>query len=60
MDILTHIENDGGNIMSTNYFQSRAAQAGYILASVNAGTFRLLVPDGILPSLLKEIAARTR
>lgn len=55
-DILTLIENDGGNIVCTNYFQSRAAQAGYIFVSVNAGTFRLLVPDGILPSLLKEIA----
>lgn len=40
-----HIENHGPMITASNYWQSEAAQAGKLYLSVNAGCFRLMVPD---------------
>ena len=40
------IENNGPEIISTNYWSSRAANRGYVFLSINAGCFRLLVPTG--------------
>lgn len=44
---LLHIENNGTEIISTNYWTSDWAQRGLIVASVNAGEVRLLVPDAM-------------
>lgn len=43
MDFFT-VENDGKDIISTNYWDSEQAQAGKFFITVNAGAFRLLVP----------------
>jgi len=50
------IENDGQNIKNTNYFESPAAKEGYVFLTINAGAFRLLVPDNIAAKLVGEIA----
>lgn len=39
------IENAGADIARTNYWDSAMAREGYLFASWNAGTLRLLVPD---------------
>ena len=39
------ISNDGGEITSTNYFDSPWAEAGLCYLSGNAGVARLLIPD---------------
>ena len=36
------VENDGPEIVATNYWELPAAAAGKFLVSVNAGAFRLL------------------
>lgn len=41
---LIEIVNDGPRLVSTNYWETDLAQAGYCYLSINAGTFRLLVP----------------
>lgn len=42
-DILT-IQNDGPQILETNYFETSLARRGGFYLSINAGAFRLLVP----------------
>lgn len=42
---LVKIENSGQEIVSTNYWQTDAAVAGNFYLSINAGAFRLLVPE---------------
>lgn len=39
------IENDGGDITETNYFDSPMGRAGMFYMSANAGVARLLIPD---------------
>lgn len=39
--------NNGGDILSTNYYESAAAKAGFCFLSGNAGTLRLLVPESV-------------
>ena len=53
---IVKIENDGQNIISTNYFETTAAKLGYVFLSINAGAFRLLVPDEMAKKLVSEIA----
>lgn len=43
MDLLK-IENNGQEIISTDYFDSEYAKKGYFYLSINAGAFRLLIP----------------
>ncbi|MEW6095681.1 MAG: hypothetical protein AB1567_04025 [bacterium] len=38
------VQNNGAEIIYTNYWQSEYAQRGFFYLSINAGTFRLLVP----------------
>jgi hypothetical protein len=40
-----YIKNDGPRIAATNYWESGYARAGIFYISVNASTFRLLVPS---------------
>lgn len=42
--MLFTIENNGPEILATNYWQSEHAARGYLYLSINAGAFRLLVP----------------
>ncbi|MBJ7543286.1 hypothetical protein [Rhodomicrobium udaipurense] len=41
---MMRIDNDGPEIVSTDYFETPNARAGALFLSVNAGVFRLLVP----------------
>lgn len=40
-----HVENDGQLIVATNYWRSDLARLGACYLSLNAGAFRLLLPD---------------
>lgn len=46
MSIIT-IDNDGPLIVSSNYWDLPAAQAGNLYCSINAGAFRLLLPRSL-------------
>lgn len=48
------IKNNGMSIVSTNYWNTEHAGAGYCFLSLNAGAARLLVPDAAMP-MLKEM-----
>src|SRR5271169_5330468 len=39
------IENNETEIANTNYWDTEHAQAGFVFLSINAGAFRLLIPD---------------
>ncbi len=54
--MLTSIEigNQGGELISTNYWDSAMAKAGLLYLSWNAGVARILLPDKCI-SLLREI-----
>ncbi len=43
--MLIQIENDGAEIVNTNYWDTPHATRGFLYLSINAGAFRLLVPD---------------
>ncbi len=43
--MMIHIENNGPEIVRTNYWQTEHAARGALYLSTNAGCFRLLVPD---------------
>jgi hypothetical protein len=38
-------ENDGPLLLASNYWQSEMAAAGKLYVAINAGCFRLLVPQ---------------
>ena len=46
MPDLIKIGNDGPELVSTNYWETENAKAGYAFLSINAGCWRLLVPKG--------------
>ncbi len=48
---LIRIANNGPRIVETNYFDLPHARAGLFFVSVNAGTFRILVPDNQLSAI---------
>lgn len=43
--MFVEICNDGKRIVSTNWWDLPYAKEGYIYVSVNAGAFRILLPD---------------
>jgi len=45
------IEDDGSEIVKSNYWGSEFAQKGYFFCSFNAGTARLLIPDSRVDEL---------
>lgn len=49
--MMIEIENNGPDILSSNFWDSEVAQGGFLFVSVNAGAFRLLVPDSWLPEI---------
>jgi hypothetical protein len=52
------IENDGSEIVSTNYWDTEYARKGQLYVSVNAGAFRLLLPPALEPALTDMRTAR--
>lgn len=45
------IENNGPDIIASNYWQSEYARAGKLIVSCNAGAIRLLIPPQMRPAL---------
>ena len=45
MTAFLQIQNNGQLILASNYWNSDYARAGKVYLSVNAGAFRLLLPD---------------
>jgi len=43
------VQNDDAEIVSTNYWKSSMAEKGFYFLSINAGAFRLLVPERLKP-----------
>lgn len=56
-NIVLTIRNDGQRIVETNYWESAHAKAGYCYLTWNAGSGRLLVPDSLASSMLREVRA---
>jgi hypothetical protein len=52
------IDNNGPEIVSTNYWDTNYARKGYVFLSINAGTCRLLVPEAMLAAIPEWRAAR--
>ena len=52
------IENDGPDIARTNYYDSPNARAGYFYLSINAGAFRLIIPDSQLQVMAELITGK--
>jgi hypothetical protein len=50
---MLRVENNGQDIVSTNYFETDWARGGYVFLSMNAGAFRLLLPPVQEPELLE-------
>jgi len=46
---MIHIDNHGPLIRATNFWQSEVAKRGLAYLSVNAGAFRLLLPNALRP-----------
>jgi hypothetical protein len=46
MNLIT-IENNGPEIVSSNYWTSEYSAKGYVYLSINASAFRLLIPDNM-------------
>lgn len=49
------IKNDGKEIKSTNYFDSELNKHGKYYVSLNAGAFRLLIPDQYVNEIKQEL-----
>jgi len=56
MSMILFIKNDGKEIVETNYFSMPQSKAGKFFVSLNAGAFRLLVPDQHTAVLKRELA----
>lgn len=52
---MIQIRNNGPEILSTNFWDSPANRKGIVVVSLNAGTFRLLLPDA-LGEMVDEMA----
>lgn len=57
MDLIS-IHNDGPDIVSTDYWGTPQAAEGYFYLSINAGAFRLLVPDSRAGEIREWASAR--
>ncbi|BBO86741.1 hypothetical protein DSCO28_73070 (plasmid) [Desulfosarcina ovata subsp. sediminis] len=52
------IENDGQKIIKTSYWSTEHAARGYIYLSINAGAFRLLLPEVQIHLLIEMTTAK--
>lgn len=51
------IQNDGPDIISSNFWETEIAEKGFLYASINSGAIRLLVPQrhiGLLPEMRRN------
>jgi hypothetical protein len=56
--MMIKIENNEQEIISTNYWQTEHAMRGLFYLSINAGAFRLLVPDSWIPEAAEWMSAK--
>lgn len=52
--VVIYVKNDGPIIIDTNYWQTELAQRGLVFVSVNAGAFRLLMPQ-VMEAAIEEM-----
>lgn len=52
------IQNNGPEIVSTNYWQTEHAACGYVYLSINAGAFRILIPPSQEGAIAEMLTAR--
>jgi len=57
---LLRIENNGKEIIDTNYWESELNRGNKYIVSINSGAFRLLVPDAFLGEMKKELPLAKR
>jgi len=55
---MIYIENDGQAIAGTDYWESEWSARGLAMISMNAGAFRILVPDSMAPQVADMQTAR--
>ena len=55
---MIYIENDGQAIAATDYWESEMNARGLIAISMNAGAFRILVPDSMVSQVADMRTAR--
>lgn len=53
---MIRVENDGQEIVSTNYWRSDLAARGLVFLSINAGAARLLLPGRLSIEIMRETA----
>lgn len=51
------IQNDGGKLIFTNYFESQASKSGGVYLTWNAGECRMLIPSSKEEMILSEISS---
>lgn len=52
------IENDGQAILRSNYWDTPLNESGTIAISMNAGAFRILLPDSMVDQVAEMLTAR--
>lgn len=57
MSNFIEIKNEGQDIVSTNYWETEHARRGLYYLSINAGVFRLLVPDAQVAEVADWLSA---
>lgn len=57
MNLIT-IKNNGPDIESTNYWDTEHAARGFVYLTVNAGAYRLLLPELYLSALVDMMQAK--
>jgi hypothetical protein len=58
MPDLLRIDNHGPLVVASNYWDLPAEKAGKVLVSLNAGAFRLLIPESAEPAIADMRTAR--
>jgi len=54
------IDNDGGEISHTSFWESAMAESGYVFVSIHEGTIRMLVPPSAEKEFLPEMKTGKR
>jgi hypothetical protein len=54
-----HVQNNGQEIVKSNYWETSLAKAGKYYLSTNAGAFRVLLPDSLLDNVAEMKTGET-
>lgn len=58
LSCMLSIENDGQAILRSNYWDTPLNESGTIAISMNAGAFRILLPDSMVDQVAEMLTAR--